>query len=1110
MQAITLTPAQRQRVKALFDEAYDLPTATRVQWLAAACPDDDAVCTEVAQLLQAAAADSPLEHQQAAELLALPTTQPGQTVGPYRLLRELGHGGMGTVWLAERADGLHQEPVALKLVQSTFDRETMSRFQRERELLARLNHPNIARLLDGGSTATGGLYLVMEYVAGQPITCYCRTHHLALTERLNLFRTVCAAVQFAHQNFIVHRDLKPDNLFVTASQEGKGGTPKLLDFGIAKLLEHDGQDSVPSTLTRASRQPFTPLYASPEQIRNETITTASDVYSLGVLLYELLTGVRPYGATTDSLAEQIRAVTDTEPVRPSARVAQQAADLAHFNEPALTRWQQRLRGDLDNIILKALQKEVSQRYATVEQLSDDLLRHLNGEPVTVRPATWRYRAGKYVRRNRAFVTMASLLALTLLTVAIITTWQLRASRTRERQQRYELYAADMRQAGADWGEGNLVHMDELLERHRPGTPSDEWRGFEWFALWKLLHTEKFTLRHQSSTPTVVFTPDGKTLLTGSQHGYIERWNAGDGQSLGVFAKAATGIDRLQFFRDGTKLLVKSNGNHQLSIWNYLNQTKQLEFPLHSLNGYGDLSFALAPDEATLLTNIGIEPFHLWDVLTGRRVTTYKLPSSFQIAPTGSLIFTSAIFALDGAPLCLVRRGQYFELLDLRTQRSVARLDPQSNDPRALQLFNRGSHLFSPDGTRYYLPTQDFRIRVWDAKRGGMPIQVLAGHDNQVETPVLSHDGKLLASGSNDRTLRLWDTQTGKLLVKITNESQTFSPTFSPDDRYLAAVCMRALRTKVWKVKDLLSSPQAFDGVQTFGLSPDGKMLTHTASEGLGLRDLQTGQSLQAFTDSAFSPCQHYDCARLSPDGKLIATRKDARQGSAEIRELASGKVFAELGGHTGPVSAVCFSPDGKTLATGAEGGQEIKLWDTETWQKRAKLTGHSIAVISGLDFSPDGSKLVSSSYDSTVRVWDVKSGKELFTLGDRNSWKLKARFSPDGKLLASADMNFTIKLWDAFSGRALQTLKGHANSVYIMAFSPDGKRLASGSDDHTVRLWDLQTGAELTALRGHTGEVWHLFFTPDGKTLVSSGQDGTRIWRTATEAEVRARGTPGK
>jgi WD40 repeat protein/serine/threonine protein kinase len=1102
MQSATpLTPAQRQRVKALFDDAFDMPVAMRAQWLATACTDDAAVLDEVTRLLQAAAAeDSPLEHQSAAELLALPIAPVlGQSIGPYRLVRELGHGGGGVVYLAERTDGVHRESVALKLVPATFNREAVLRFQRERTLLARLNHPNIARLLDGGQTKTGWLYLVMEYVEGQPITQYCRERQLALGERLKLFRTVCATVQFAHQNFIVHRDLKPANILVTAAHDGPGGTPKLLDFGIAKLLDGDSESSVPSTLTRAGRQPFTPLYASPEQIRNEPITAASDVYSLGVLLYELLTGTRPYRATTE--AEILHAVCEEEPLKPSgvrnAECGMRNSDQDFNSEHRSDRIpHSALKGDLDNIVMKALCKEASQRYATVEQFSDDVRRYLAGEPVLARRATWRYRTGKYVRRNKTSVAAASTLLLALLIGGLVTFWQLRASQAREREQRYELYAADMRQAGADWGDGNLVQMNELLERHRPGTPSDEWRGFEWFALWKLLHTEKFILPHQAWVPTVVYAPDGKMILTGSRDGRIEMWDAQNGQSLGLFAAFSEGVYKLLLSRDGKKL-VASGYLGRIGIWDFVSRRMIAELPSRRL----DLGFiALSPDGKKLALKTDGQPIEVWDTDTGQLLAEYSLPVNLDVIPNGP-----AIYAPDGRLFCLIRKNRWFELWDVAARHAVSRLDPQSPDPRALTPFYPTGYVFSRDGRQLYLPTRDFQTRVWDVGSGKL-LNVFTGHQDEVETPALSHDNQFLATGSDDRTLRLWDTQTGKLLATVKNESQTFSPVFSPDNKFLAAVCMRALRVKVWEVQKLLSASSTFDEMKVEALALDGKtMLTERLrDESPALRDVQTGQPLTFYKAiKSFGCFPNNYCVQFSPDGKLFTTRRVPPPTQIiEIRETASGKVIATLTGHIGYITATAFAPDGKTLATVAE-DRVVKFWDTSTWREIASRKLETDLTLN-LEFSTDSSKLLACGRDDAIQIWDVGSGKQVLALRGHRAWVAQAKYSPDGKLIASASWDYTIKLWDAATGREVQTFKGHANSVYAIAFSPDGKRLASGGDDTTVRLWDVQTGAELTALRDLTGKIWRLAFTPDGQTLVSSGDEGTRIWRTATDAEVQA------
>lgn len=1088
--------SEQQRIKAAFEAALDCPAENRERLLEQLCAGDAAIRAEVEALLHAHAeaegflAGSPLSELTglAIESNGAPSIDyAGRRIGAYELQREIGQGGMATVYLAERMDGEYRQQVALKLVSPHGEMaEITRRFKRERQILASLDHPNIARLLDGGTTEDGRPYLVMEYIAGQPITRHCRERNLPLAERLRLFQTVCAAVAYAHRNLVVHRDIKPGNILVTTSavgppSGGNAGTVKLLDFGIAKLLAPDLGEQ--KTIT--GLRPLTPNYASPEQLREETITTATDVYSLGVLLYELLTGAHPHDLKDRPLHEVIRLVCEEDPPPPSTRNPQ-------------------LRGDLDNIVLLALRKDPRQRYQTVEQFSEDISRFLAGKTVNARPATLFYRTGKFARRNKTGVAVTATVLILLLAGLFFTLRQ-------NRQQRYQLYAAAMRQAGQAWTEGNLVQMDALLETNRPGTGSDEWRGFEWFVLWKLLHMEKLTLRDQMGVPAAVFTASSKTLLTGRGDGRIEEWDAQSGRWLGLFATLPDGVFQMRFFANGTKLIVNCGNQGRLSIWDYTSRRKLIELPPVSSIYTDHRFFKLSPDETKMVTSSYELPIQVWDTTTGQLLQSFTAPAGFEIPPAGP-----AIYAPDGRLLCLVKKAKQFALWDLNANRAVVRFDPQSDNPEALIPFDPIGHFFSPDGERYYLATQDFKIRAWDFKRGGGPLHIFAGHEDQVEPPVLSQDGKLMASGSDDRTLRLWETQTGALLVTVKNAGQTFAPVFSADDKYLAAVSVRAAQTKVWEVAALLATPQILKRVQTSALSPDGKaMLTEDRQQvpiyrrwitEPVLRELPTGRNLLAYKFGDYYGCAEADCARFSADGKLLAIRRDVEQAKLVdivILEAATGKVLTKVAGHTGYVFALGFSPDGKTFATGGWQDKLIKLWDTATWRERATLRGHTVSITS-LEFSPDSKQLVSSGYEA-VRVWDAALGNELLTLRGHR-WRItKARLSPDGRMLASASADFTIKLWDATTGYELRTLTGHANSVYDIAFSPDGKRLASGSDDHTVRLWDVQTGTELTALRGHTGKVWRIFFTPDGKTLISSGEDGTRIWQTATEEEVRNR-----
>src|SRR5262245_28756322 len=366
-------------------------------------------------------------HDQTATGIGL-TPQVDVRVGPYRLIREIGRGGMGTVLLAVRSDDAFQKRVAIKVLRRGMDTDAIvGRFRHERQILASLEHPHIASLLDGGTTDDGLPYFVMEYVDGQLVTDYCDAKALDTTSRLELFRKICAAVQHAHQNLVIHRDIKPANVLVTSD-----GTPKLLDFGIAKLLNPDpGVQTLAATI--AGSPLMTPEYASPEQVRGETVTTATDVYSLGVLLYELLTGRRPYDLPSRTPDEIQRVVCNSVPVRPSTVVTHAASsqstrdrpeiDSERTRPPDADRLRRRLAGDLDNIVLKALAKEPSRRYASVDQFSEDIHRHLTGLPVIARKDTLGYRTAKFIRRNRAGVAAAALVVLALVAGLIGTAWQ---------------------------------------------------------------------------------------------------------------------------------------------------------------------------------------------------------------------------------------------------------------------------------------------------------------------------------------------------------------------------------------------------------------------------------------------------------------------------------------------------------------------------------------------------------------------------------------------------------------------------------------------------------------------------------------------------------------
>ena len=462
-------PELWDHVKEILAQALEHPSRERSVFVRQACGENAALRAEVESLLvNYDRADSLLENSPAANVLSSPSDLPsdlkiGKKIGAYRIVREIGHGGMAVVYLGERDDQNYRKRVAIKMVKPGIGSElVLQRFRNERQTLAALDHPNIVKLLDGGSTDEGLPYLVMEHVEGVPIDEYCDRHKLPIADRLQLFCCVCSAVQYAHQSLVIHRDLKPGNILIT-----KEGLPRLLDFGIAKLLNPECLQT--PLVTRTDGRPMTPEYASPEQVRGDPVTSATDIYSLGVLLYEILTGYRPYEIADSSWGEIERVVCEKEPSRPSTKVStdrerlKTAAEMRGAEPKQLVSV---LRGDLDWIAMKTLEKDPSQRYATASDLSADLDRYLTHEPVLARPASAIYRVRKYVRRHPVGVSIAAGLVLLLAGFAVMQSFQLRRiTRERDRANRVTAFMEGMFKV-SDPGEarGNSITAREVLDK----------------------------------------------------------------------------------------------------------------------------------------------------------------------------------------------------------------------------------------------------------------------------------------------------------------------------------------------------------------------------------------------------------------------------------------------------------------------------------------------------------------------------------------------------------------------------------------------------------------------------------------------------------------------
>jgi eukaryotic-like serine/threonine-protein kinase len=485
-----MTAEKWLEVKEIFNAALDLPAAVRRSFIEERCADTELREEVEALLASSDEAESFIESPALTRVSHLATEEKlpsyiGKQIGSYKIEREIGKGGMGAVFLARRADEEFDKKVAIKLIKRGFDTdEIINRFRHERQILAALEHPFITRLIDGGTTRDGLPYLVMDYVEGLPLTRYCAAHRVSLGERLDIFLKICSAVNYAHQNLIIHRDLKPSNILVA-----EDGAPKLLDFGIAKLTAPDSSATL--TAAQTTFRVMTPEYASPEQVRGQTVTTASDIYSLGVVLYELLTGQRPFRIRTNSAEEISRIITDTAPTRPSESLRKGEAEKARRGKeqkrrsgdsqsdkiaskisvsPLFPFFSSALRGDLDNIILMAMRKEPERRYSSVEQFAEDIRRYLSGLPVLAREDSFGYRAEKFVKRNKAGVAAGLGIAFSLVGGLIATSRQAkiakrqrdRALRETEKAERINQFLQKMLASADPRAQGKDVKVIEVL------------------------------------------------------------------------------------------------------------------------------------------------------------------------------------------------------------------------------------------------------------------------------------------------------------------------------------------------------------------------------------------------------------------------------------------------------------------------------------------------------------------------------------------------------------------------------------------------------------------------------------------------------------------------
>ena len=1151
---------QSIRVREILAEVMSRPESERSGFLVEACRDDVALMAEVEALVGgleweehflaaptranadspvpavSAAAPSPLDLGAATDVaLADQSEAPGTRIGRYKLLQKIGEGGFGTVFMAEQQHPVHRV-VALKIIKLGMDtKQVIARFEAERQVLSMMDHPNIARVLDAGATDSGRPYFVMDLIRGIPVTEYGDANKLSVRQRLELFVQVCQAVQHAHSKGVIHRDLKPTNVLVTMADGVP--VPKVIDFGIAKATSIRLTEM--TLFTEYGQLVGTPEYMSPEQAEMSAIDvdTRSDIYALGVLLYELLTGTTPFDARelrARGYAEIQRVVREVEPRRPSTRLSTMgaAADAVAARRGTDSRRLTRLmKGELDWIVLRALEKDRTRRYQTANGLAMDVQRYLSGEPVLARPPSTLYRFGKLASRNKLAVGGGAAFVLTLIIGLVTSIWLLvRETEARNRaviaeghalvaqgaekaqrdEARLQAYASDMNLVQQALALNNLGRARELLDRHRPRLGEKDLRGWEWRYLWEQCRNDALMMvcRQPRSVDSLAVSHDGRWLAVGEwDGGGLSIWDLHTRQKVGqppagngaVWAAFSPREPLLAF--SGSFKNEQAQWTQHLRLWNPNTGSVRADL---QLDGWC-IGLAFSGDGQSLLTSTWGPKGQLtvWHVADATKQRSIPAPQTSWGPPVTGIPFAAAA---DLSAAAVAPDGAY-GVIDLITGKQRW----SNRDPVGTVT----SMTFSPDGRIMAIShgtsmgLAESAIHLLDAATGKPLGPPLEGHLAWVGALVFWPDGKTLASASADQTIRLWDVSDpshGKPIGRPLrgNTQEVWRLAMLPDNKTLVSGAKDG-SAYLWDASQAredrghVSFPTvawAFQerGASLLSIDADGRVVRRDGS------DLQR-------TFPVIELGEKVDGASFCLRGRLLLVHCDSKLAVWDLetkKRLMTRPIFEGNVGYCGTTCSsdhcLTYIQDDDTVHEwNVRTGAELRSWHTQ---------GRGLSVVTT---TPNGRQRVTLAYGGTGLLMDLASGRNT-PLALAAHWVDDACFSPDGKLLAVTGDMGSVQLWNTVdvaaggSPPACASLTGFMLGVHSVTFTPDGRRLAAGDGGiEAIKLWDITSRQELLNLPAHGLLFNRTEFSPDGTLLASSNQEGElHLWRAPTLAEIDA------